>query len=111
MKHYAVVIPAFNEAATLRDIVQRVLGYCKDVVVVDDGSTDATPELVQRLTKISGGRTSADGADTAVWLASAPELERVTNKFFEDREEVECQFRNKKDEEKLWWTLASLTAS
>jgi NAD(P)-dependent dehydrogenase (short-subunit alcohol dehydrogenase family) len=62
----------------------------------------APPELVQRLTQYSGGRTSAQGADTAVWLASAPELERVSGKFFEDREELECEFRNKKNEEKLW---------
>jgi NAD(P)-dependent dehydrogenase (short-subunit alcohol dehydrogenase family) len=62
----------------------------------------ANPELVQRLTKISGGRTSADGADTAVWLASDPDLEGVTNKFFEDREERECEFRNTEAEEKLW---------
>jgi NAD(P)-dependent dehydrogenase (short-subunit alcohol dehydrogenase family) len=63
---------------------------------------NAAPELVSRLTQYSGGRTSAQGADTAVWLASAPELESVSNKFFEDREELECEFRNKKDEEKLW---------
>jgi NAD(P)-dependent dehydrogenase (short-subunit alcohol dehydrogenase family) len=63
---------------------------------------NATPELVQRLTKISGGRTSADGADTAVWLASDPDLEGVTNKFYEDREERECEFRNTEAEEKLW---------
>jgi NAD(P)-dependent dehydrogenase (short-subunit alcohol dehydrogenase family) len=63
---------------------------------------NATPELVQRLTKISGGRTSADGADTAVWLASDPEMSGVTNKFFEDREERECEFRNTEAEEKLW---------
>ena len=63
---------------------------------------NAPSELVQRLTQYSGGRTSAQGADTAAWLASAPELERVSSKFFEDREEVECEFRNKKNEEKLW---------
>jgi NAD(P)-dependent dehydrogenase (short-subunit alcohol dehydrogenase family) len=63
---------------------------------------NATPELVQRLTKISGGRTSADGADTAVWLASDPGMEGVTSKFFEDREERECEFRNTEAEEKLW---------
>jgi NAD(P)-dependent dehydrogenase (short-subunit alcohol dehydrogenase family) len=63
---------------------------------------NSPPELVQRLTQYSGGRTSAQGADTAVWLASAPELEGVTGKFFEDREEVECEFRNKNAEEKLW---------
>ena len=62
---------------------------------------NATPELVERLTQYSGGRTSAQGADTAVWLASAPEMEGVTNKFFEDREEQDCEFRNKRNEEKL----------
>jgi NAD(P)-dependent dehydrogenase (short-subunit alcohol dehydrogenase family) len=63
---------------------------------------NAPPELVQRLTQYSGGRTSAQGANTAVWLASAPEMEKVSGKFFEDREELECEFRNKKNEEKLW---------
>jgi NAD(P)-dependent dehydrogenase (short-subunit alcohol dehydrogenase family) len=63
---------------------------------------DAEPDLIQRLTQFSGGRTSAQGADTIVWLASAPELESVTNKFYEDREEQDCEFRNKKNEERLW---------
>lgn len=63
---------------------------------------NAEPELVKRLTQYSGGRTIAEGADTAVWLASAPELEGVTNRFFQDREELECEFRNEDDEEKLW---------
>ena len=63
---------------------------------------NAEPELVKRLTQYSGGRTSAQGADTAIWLASAPELGGVSGKFFEEREEVECEFRNRGDEEKLW---------
>jgi NAD(P)-dependent dehydrogenase (short-subunit alcohol dehydrogenase family) len=63
---------------------------------------NAEPGLLKRLTQYSGGRTSAQGADTGVWLASAPELERVTDKFFEDRKELNCQFRNEADEEKLW---------
>jgi NAD(P)-dependent dehydrogenase (short-subunit alcohol dehydrogenase family) len=63
---------------------------------------NAEPELMKRLSQYSGGRTSAQGADTAVWLASDPELENVSGKFFEDREEQECEFRNKKNEEKLW---------
>jgi NAD(P)-dependent dehydrogenase (short-subunit alcohol dehydrogenase family) len=63
---------------------------------------NATPELVQRLTQFSGGRTSAQGADTAVWLASDPDMEGVTGKFFEDREQLECEFRNMEAEEKLW---------
>jgi len=63
---------------------------------------NAGPELVNHLTRYSGGRTSAQGADTAVWLASAPELEGVSGKFFEEREVLPCEFRNKRSEEKLW---------
>jgi len=63
---------------------------------------NAAPELVGRLTQYSGGRTSAQGADTAVWLASDSEVEGVNDKFFEDRKELPCELRNKKSEEKLW---------
>jgi NAD(P)-dependent dehydrogenase (short-subunit alcohol dehydrogenase family) len=62
----------------------------------------AEPELVKRLTQYSGGRTSAQGADTAIWLASDPEMQNVSGKFFEDREEQDCEFRNEEAEEKLW---------
>ncbi len=37
-----VVIPAYNEAATIRDVASRALEHCSQVVVVDDGSTDDT---------------------------------------------------------------------
>ncbi len=63
---------------------------------------NAAPELVKRLNQYSGGRTSAQGADTAVWLASDSEVEEVTDRFFEDRKELSCEFRNEKNEEKLW---------
>ncbi len=70
----------------------------------------APRELVERLRGYSGGRTVAEGADTAVWLASAPEMQDVTGKFFENRAEVKCEFRNRKDEEKLWKILTDLTS-
>ncbi len=73
---------------------------------------DAPAELVERLRGYSGGRTVQQGADTAVWLASDPKLEKVTNRFFvEDREEAECEFRNKADEEKLWKICEQLTST
>jgi NAD(P)-dependent dehydrogenase (short-subunit alcohol dehydrogenase family) len=62
----------------------------------------AAPELVGRLSQYAGGRTSAQGAGTAVWLASSPEVEGVSGKFFEERKELPCEFRNKKAEEELW---------
>lgn len=72
---------------------------------------NAPRELLERLSGYSGGRTSAQGADTLVWLASSPEVEGISNKFFEERQELKCEFRNRKDEEKLWKICAELTSS
>ena len=38
----AVVIPAYNEAATIADIVHRARQQIEPVIVVDDGSSDDT---------------------------------------------------------------------
>src|SRR5215831_8864686 len=60
-----VVIPAFNEVATIRDIVQRTLQCSENVIVVDDGSQDGSAEAVSDLpvTLIrkdrNGGKASA----------------------------------------------------
>ena len=48
-KKTVVVIPAYNEAATIRDLAEMVLKIVPDVVVVDDGSTDSTGERLQGL--------------------------------------------------------------
>ncbi|HTX92782.1 MAG TPA: SDR family oxidoreductase [Anaerolineales bacterium] len=70
---------------------------------------NAPAELVSRLTQYAHGRTSAQGADTAVWLASDPGLEDVSGKFFEERKELPCEFRNEANEEKLWAICKELT--
>lgn len=46
-----VVIPAYNELATLSEIVERVcrLPVAKQVIVVDDGSQDGTEQLIRVL--------------------------------------------------------------
>ena len=49
----SVVLPIFNESNTIREIIDRVqksLGeYDLEVVLVDDGSTDGTPEKLRML--------------------------------------------------------------
>jgi glycosyltransferase involved in cell wall biosynthesis len=44
VSRYLAVVPAYNEAATVGGVVQALLDHCPnfDVLVVDDGSTDAT---------------------------------------------------------------------
>ena len=43
---YWVVIPAYNEAATIVDVVSRTIRQIKNVIIVDDGSTDGTAEAL-----------------------------------------------------------------
>jgi glycosyltransferase involved in cell wall biosynthesis len=45
----AVVIPAFNESETIRDVVVRALREVDRVIVVDDGSADGTGAALQGL--------------------------------------------------------------
>ncbi|MGD9857230.1 MAG: glycosyltransferase family 2 protein [Planctomycetaceae bacterium] len=46
-----VIIPVFNEAATLEECLRQVVGtpYDKQILIVDDASTDGTPALLERL--------------------------------------------------------------
>lgn len=56
MTRLSVVIPAYNERATIEEILQRVwnaplpAGVELEIVVVDDGSTDGTRELLREKT-------------------------------------------------------------
>ncbi|HEV3226890.1 MAG TPA: glycosyltransferase family 2 protein [Acidimicrobiales bacterium] len=47
----AVVMPCFNERATIETIVERVLAspYTSELLVVDDGSTDGTRDVLPKL--------------------------------------------------------------
>src|SRR3954449_5557066 len=41
-------IPVYNEQAHLEPVLAEVLRYAGDVLVVDDGSTDRTPDLLKK---------------------------------------------------------------
>jgi len=47
---FAIILPVYNEAPTLEKVVNRLAEFKDaDVVVVDDGSTDATPSVLERI--------------------------------------------------------------
>tara|TARA_B100001245_G_C22732395_1_gene355488 strand:+ start:31 stop:723 length:693 start_codon:yes stop_codon:yes gene_type:complete len=46
-----VIIPCYNEKATIKEIVNKVNNYNdykKEVIIVDDGSTDGTKEILEK---------------------------------------------------------------
>ena len=72
MKILSVIIPAYNEEAYIGDVIQKVidvpidlLGYEKEIIVVDDGSSDKTYEIsksfhhVTTLTQANQGKGRA----------------------------------------------------
>lgn len=51
-----IAIPVYNEERYVEAVLARVQQFAQDILVVDDGSTDRTPELVERAVRASGGR-------------------------------------------------------
>ena len=63
----AIVIPAYNEAATLHDVASRALSYGDPVIVIDDGSTDATAASVTGLPVTLLRHARNAGKATSLW--------------------------------------------
>ena len=60
-----VVMPTYNNGGTLRDVVERVLSFCTDVIVVNDGCTDHSAEILisfgERITVVDYGHNRGKG--------------------------------------------------
>jgi glycosyltransferase involved in cell wall biosynthesis len=69
----SVIIPVYNEAQTIAHILQRVVGAApaipKQIVIVDDGSTDGTSEWLRR------NLEHADGVWRGISLSDNGELD------------------------------------
>ncbi len=49
----AIVIPVYNHGAQVRKVVEKCLQFRLPVVVVDDGSTDSTPDVLASLSGVT----------------------------------------------------------
>jgi glycosyltransferase involved in cell wall biosynthesis len=63
----AVVIPAYNEAATIANVALRASRVCERVIVVDDGSQDGTAERLQGLNVTVLRNDNNRGKATSIW--------------------------------------------
>jgi len=62
-----VVIPAFNEAVTIRDVVSRALTQIPRVIVVDDGSSDGTAAALADLPVTVSANPCNMGKGASLW--------------------------------------------
>ena len=45
----SVIIPVYNEALNIEDVINGVKKYCENIIVVDDKSTDSSFEIIKNL--------------------------------------------------------------
>jgi glycosyltransferase involved in cell wall biosynthesis len=76
--NYCVLIPTYNNDQTLENVVLATLQYTSDIIVVNDGSTDSTGNILERYQKrieiISYPKNLGKGAALKKGLQRAAEL-------------------------------------
>ena len=49
MEKICVIIPTYNNATTIRRVIEDVEKYCSSIIIVNDGSTDDTAAILQSI--------------------------------------------------------------
>lgn len=75
-KRVAVLIPAYNEHATIADVARRARRIVPWVIVIDDGSTDGTGERLQGLAVEVLRNESNQGKAAALWRGAQHAIAR-----------------------------------
>ena len=73
-------------------------------------STTGLFKVVFTITKLFA-RDARAGADTAIWAAASPEVEAQSGKFWQDRKEKVCKYRDPVAVDRLWELCESQVAS
>ena len=71
MKKIVGVIPAYNEAPTIREVATRALRVLPELIVVNDGSTDSTQEELSGLPVTVVSNPVNLGKGTSLWRGFA----------------------------------------
>jgi len=72
----AIIIPAYNEATTIRDVAIRALRCGFDVIVIDDGSTDGTGDHLAGLAITVLRNDENMGKAAGLWRGFETAIER-----------------------------------
>ena len=78
--NFCTLIPTYNNGKTLGNIIERTLTVCNDIVVVNDGSTDNTAEILgtfsenKNITVVSYPNNKGKGYALRLGLQKAREL-------------------------------------
>src|SRR5574344_1294025 len=74
-KDFCVIIPTYNNAGTIVQIIQRVLCFPYPVIIINDGSTDETSALLssfsEKITVLNSKRNYGKGHALKVGLLYA----------------------------------------
>ncbi len=72
----AVVIPAYNEAATIAGIVHRARRQVETVIVVDDGSRDETAAQAEAAGAVVVRQPDNQGKGASLWRGMQTAVEQ-----------------------------------
>jgi glycosyltransferase involved in cell wall biosynthesis len=75
--HYCVVVPTYNNSKTLHRVIDSILDYTSNIIIVNDGSTDETFQLLAKypqLTQIHFPKNLGKGMALRSGFAKAIEL-------------------------------------
>lgn len=79
LKNTVVLIPAHNESEQIKNTVSELNNYFSNIVVVDDGSTDNTFEVISNLNIVSGRHPINLGQGASIQTALSLALIKFEN--------------------------------